>query len=36
MDFLINEGELGALCGLPYIQQLAYLRGIRPYCNVSE
>ena len=35
MDFLINEGELGALCGLPYIQQLAYLRGIRPYMDVQ-
>ncbi|VEE02713.1 Vir protein [Legionella longbeachae] len=35
MYFMINEEELGALCGLPHIQQLAYLRGIRPYMNVK-
>lgn len=35
MDFLINEEELAALCGLPHIQQLAYLRGIRPYMDVK-
>jgi len=35
MDFLINENELAALCGLPHIQQLAYLRGIRPYMDVK-
>ena len=29
MDFIINEDELAALCGLPHIQQLAYIRGIR-------
>ncbi len=34
MDFLINFGELAALCGLPHIQQLAYLRGIRPYMDL--
>ena len=33
MDFLINEEELAALCGLPHIQQLSYLRGIRPYMD---
>lgn len=35
MDFLINGNELTALCGLPHIQQLAYLRGIRPYMDVK-
>ncbi|HCW6793465.1 TPA: hypothetical protein OX083_002163 [Legionella pneumophila] len=35
MDFVINENELSALCGLPHAQQLAYLRGIRPYMNVK-
>lgn len=35
MDFVINKHELAALCGLPHIQQLAYLRGIRPYMDVK-
>ncbi len=35
MDFLITDGELAALCGLSHIQQLAYLRGIRPYMDVK-
>ncbi|WP_392536727.1 hypothetical protein [Legionella sp. 227] len=35
MDFLINSEELAALCGLPHNQQLAYLRGIRPYMDVK-
>ncbi|MFT4059293.1 MAG: hypothetical protein QM652_07075 [Legionella sp.] len=35
MDFLINENELAALSGLLHIQQLAYLRGIRPYMDVK-
>jgi hypothetical protein len=35
MDFVINENELATLCGLPHIQQLAYLRGIRPYMDVK-
>ena len=35
MDFLINANELEALCGLPHIQQLVYLRGIRPYMDVK-
>ena len=35
MDFCINDEELSALCGLPHIQQLAYLRGIRPYMDVQ-
>ena len=35
MDFLITDDELTALCGLPHIQQLAYLRGIRPYMDVQ-
>ena len=35
MDFLITSEELAALCGLPHIQQLAYLRGIRPYMDVK-
>lgn len=35
MDFLINDEELGVLYGLPHIQQLIYLRGIRPYMDVQ-
>ncbi len=35
MDLRINSEELEALCGLPHIQQLAYLRGIRPYMDVN-
>lgn len=35
MDFSINEHELAALYGLPHIQQMAYLRGIRPYMDVK-
>lgn len=35
MDFLMNTEELVALCGLPHIQQLAYVRGIRPYMDVK-
>jgi len=35
MDFLISDDELAALCGLPHSQQLAYLRGIRPYMDVK-
>ncbi|PJE09597.1 MAG: hypothetical protein CK430_11015 [Legionella sp.] len=35
MDFVINGDELDAMCGLPHIQQLAYLRGIRPYMDVK-
>jgi hypothetical protein len=35
MDFIVNENEMAALCGLPHIQQLAYFRGIRPYMNVK-
>ena len=34
MEFLINDDELNALCGLPHMQQLAYLRGVRPYMDV--
>jgi hypothetical protein len=30
---LINDDELSALNGLPYIQQLLYLRGIKPYMD---
>lgn len=33
MDFFINGEELAALYGLPHIQQLVYLRGIRPYMD---
>lgn len=34
MGFLfVNTDELSALMGLPYIQQLAYLIGIRPYMD---
>lgn len=35
MEFSINSDELAALSGLPHIQQLAYLRGIRPYMDVQ-
>jgi len=35
MDFIINHNELAAMCGLPHMQQLAYLRGIRPYMDVK-
>jgi hypothetical protein len=35
MDFVINGDELTAISGLPHIQQLAYLRGIRPYMDVK-
>jgi hypothetical protein len=35
MEFLINSNELDALCGLPHLQQLAYLKGIRPYMDVQ-
>lgn len=34
MDFLFfNTRELSALMGLPHIQQLIYLKGIRPYMD---
>ncbi|MFO3289595.1 hypothetical protein SC408_10615 [Legionella pneumophila serogroup 1] len=33
MDFKINHQELDALSGLPHIQRLAYLMGIRPYMD---
>lgn len=34
MDFLfINTQEVSALMGLPYIQQVTYLLGIRPYMD---
>jgi hypothetical protein len=35
MDFVINGEELGVTSGLPHIQQLTYLRGIRPYMDVK-
>ena len=35
MDFVINRNELSAMSGLPHIQQLAYLKGIRPYMDVK-
>ncbi len=35
MDFLITNEELSALCGLPHIQQMAYLRAIRPYMDLK-
>jgi hypothetical protein len=34
MDFVISDNELAVLCGLPHSQQLAYLRGVRPYMDV--
>ncbi|MGQ3887834.1 hypothetical protein ACQUW5_02235 [Legionella sp. CNM-1927-20] len=35
MYFMINGEELAALYELPHVQQLAYLRGVRPYMNVK-
>jgi hypothetical protein len=35
MDFILNTEEMALLYGLPHIQQLAYLRGIRPYMDVK-
>ena len=35
MDFVINGDDLEAMSGLPHIQQLTYLRGIRPYMDVK-
>lgn len=35
LDFVINGDELAAMSGLPHIQQLTYLRGIRPYMDVK-
>lgn len=33
MDFILSTEELALLYGLSHIQQLAYLRGIRPYMD---
>lgn len=33
MYFTVNDKEMDALCGLSYIQQITYLRGIRPYMD---
>jgi hypothetical protein len=34
MEFIIiNQRELAALSGLPYLQQLAYLHGIKPFVD---
>lgn len=34
MEFIIiTHRELFALSGLPYLQQLAYLHGIKPYVD---
>ncbi|MDP3559059.1 MAG: hypothetical protein Q8R79_01730, partial [Legionellaceae bacterium] len=35
MDLIINDDELAALYGLSHLQQLVYLRGIRPYMDTS-
>lgn len=35
MDFIVNQNEMAALCGLTHIQQLVYFRGIKPYMNVQ-
>ncbi|KTD53475.1 lvrA [Legionella santicrucis] len=32
-NMIINHRELSALSGLPYLQQLVYLRGLRPYVD---
>lgn len=31
--FIITHQELSALSGLPYLQQLTYLQGIKPYVD---
>lgn len=36
MDYLINKDELAAMYGLTHIQQLTYLRGIRPYMDLQS
>jgi len=36
IDFVMNSEELEAMSGLPHIQQLTYLRGIRPYMDVKS
>lgn len=33
MDFFINSNELMALSGLPHIQRLTYIMGIKPYMD---
>ncbi|VEB35469.1 Legionella vir region protein [Legionella sainthelensi] len=33
MYFTVNDKELDALCGLSYLQQITYLRGVRPYMD---
>jgi len=35
MDFMVNSEELEAMSGLSHIQQLTYLRGIRPYMDTK-
>lgn len=35
MDITLNSEELEALYGLPHMQQITYLRGIRPYMDVK-
>lgn len=35
VHFIINGEELEAMSGLPHIQQLTYLRGIRPYMDLE-
>lgn len=35
MEFSINSDELAALYGLQHLQQLAYLRGIRPFMDMK-
>ena len=35
MDFVMNGDELAAMSGLPHIQQLTYLRGIKPYMDAK-
>lgn len=36
MAFKINDMEFQALYGLPHLQQLMYLRGIRPYMDYAS
>lgn len=35
-NMIINQRELSALSGLPYLQQLVYLRGLRPYVDYQS
>lgn len=36
MEYKINDAERDRLYGLPYLQQLLYLRGLRPYMDFDS